>query len=263
MVKLMLSHGADPNLPELDAAYGTALFEACRRWDVECVTLLLEAGANANAEVDSSGCCLSQIVDYEKWGNHPARECTMLLREHGAVDPPWSHSVQQRKEILKCEANDPFEKRWESGYSDFHNFLSDTEDLDAYVARCGNERIASRAYENAYSDDPQFARRLLFHGVDPNRRDWLGRTVMHHCAEEGNTDMAKFYLEQGGKLDVVDVHDSTTPLGYAARNGHLAMTKMLLENGADPTLPLDREWGRPIEYAQVGGHSEIVELLRS
>jgi len=45
IVKAMLSHGADPNLPYQDT---TPLIHAVRRCDLETVLVLLSAGANPN-----------------------------------------------------------------------------------------------------------------------------------------------------------------------------------------------------------------------
>ena len=59
MVRLLLAHGADPNLAEHCAGSGRALFEAATRHDIEMMKLLIAHGANADAYVDSSGNCLS------------------------------------------------------------------------------------------------------------------------------------------------------------------------------------------------------------
>src|SRR6267143_2715214 len=53
IVRLLLQHGADPNMPEDLASDGRALFEACCANHLEVAELLLERGANPNAGLDS------------------------------------------------------------------------------------------------------------------------------------------------------------------------------------------------------------------
>ena len=56
IVRYLLDHGADPNLREGRACpMGSALMAASVNNDVEMARTLLEAGADANAEIDSSG----------------------------------------------------------------------------------------------------------------------------------------------------------------------------------------------------------------
>ncbi len=59
VVRLLLKHGADPNLAEHCADRGAALYEACCRQDLETAKLLIEHGAY----VDSSGVCLSNVAE--------------------------------------------------------------------------------------------------------------------------------------------------------------------------------------------------------
>src|SRR6267143_7002720 len=59
IVRLLLEHGADPNLPEELAPDGLALYWACCKNHLEIAELLLQHGANPNAGVDSSECCLT------------------------------------------------------------------------------------------------------------------------------------------------------------------------------------------------------------
>src|SRR4029078_3350357 len=55
MVKLLLDHGADPNLPEHGAPRGHALWVAVYNRYREVARLLVEHGADPNAMVESSG----------------------------------------------------------------------------------------------------------------------------------------------------------------------------------------------------------------
>ena len=55
MVKLLLDHGADPNLPEEGAPRGHALWDAVYHERREMARVLVEHGADPNAMVESSG----------------------------------------------------------------------------------------------------------------------------------------------------------------------------------------------------------------
>src|SRR5206468_1885827 len=59
IVRILLEHGADPNLPEDCAPDGAALYWACCKNHLDIAELLLEHGANPNAGFDSSECCLT------------------------------------------------------------------------------------------------------------------------------------------------------------------------------------------------------------
>ena len=261
MVELLLSKNADPNLPERDAADGRALFEACRHWNTKIVRMLLEAGANPSAEIDSSGCCLSQIVDHQKWQNSPARACTELLREHGAVDPPWSHSKEQQLEMLNADDLSPVQRNWDSGWANFLLHINSVEVLEKYVERLGTDQIKTLAYEFVPVKNPSLVEKMLECGLEPNRRDWQGRTAMHACAESGATETAKLLLNRGAELNAIDVLHQTSPLGYAAISGQTEMAKWLLDNGASRELSASPEWAAPIAYARLHENSETEAVI--
>src|SRR5262249_21989291 len=63
IVKLLLAHGADPNLPEDGIApEGHALYSAVANRHYEVAKLLLEHGAIPNPEVESSADALSRAI---------------------------------------------------------------------------------------------------------------------------------------------------------------------------------------------------------
>ena len=85
IVRLLLEHGADPNIPEDLATQGAALYLACCRNHLEVAELLLEHGANPNAGMDSSGCCLTIGMIYHGDQAKPLQE---LLRRHAPTRLP-------------------------------------------------------------------------------------------------------------------------------------------------------------------------------
>ncbi len=75
MTRLLLAHGADPNLPEEGAPRGLSLWIAVNDRQREIVELLFAHGADPNAPAESSGTPMSQAKRYP--------ELAELLRTHG------------------------------------------------------------------------------------------------------------------------------------------------------------------------------------
>jgi ankyrin repeat protein len=75
MTRMLLEHGADPNLPEEGAPRGASLLIAGSDRQREIARMLLAHGADPNAEVDSSGTPMERSA-----GDHELLE---LLRRHG------------------------------------------------------------------------------------------------------------------------------------------------------------------------------------
>ena len=83
-----------------------------------------------------------------------------------------------------------------------------------------------------------------------NHRDWLGRTSLHVHAAYGDLDTVRLLCEHGADLDPIDVHSSTSPLGYAARCGQVEVVDYLLSRGANPRPVEDRPWCWPRALAE-------------
>lgn len=237
IVEMLLEFGADPNWPTTNGAHGSALFTATANWQHDIMQLLLEAGANPNAGLDSTGCCLSVLVDHKKWGNHPAREAYDLLIEHGAIDPDNIDFAKLPQKIV--EEVEPI------------HWMETVESFDRWAKHYGTDRLKdlwwglgphSRTNRDAMET-------LIGYGHDINRTDWWGRTLLQADAAEGMLDRVKMLIELGADIHLIDVQSRTNALGYAARQGRVEMVKFLLEQGADknPDVP---EWAKPLRYAE-------------
>ncbi|HEV3345334.1 MAG TPA: ankyrin repeat domain-containing protein, partial [Pirellulales bacterium] len=162
IVRLLLEHGADPNLPENAAPRGLALYEACRGNHLEVAELLLKHGADPNAGVDSSECCLAIGETYHGKQAKPLQE---ILRRHGAYKPSYHMSVAETKQAIR------------DGHEVVRDLLGnvlgsgDTELLDLYL---DSEPGVTDRMDNwpgvHYPRSPALIRNLLARGLDPNRR---------------------------------------------------------------------------------------------
>ena len=267
IVRLLLERGADPNLPEDAAPGGRALFEACVGNHLEIARLLLGHGANPNAGTDSNECCLTigRICHGDQ-----AKPMQALLRQYGAYMPPYKMDVQQMEQAIR----------------DGHEVVRHEEFLGNVVAK-RNAKLLDLYLDSdptvpqrmqigggvTYPRSPASVRRLLERGLDPNRPDWLGKTFLHGCAENGDRSVAAVLLDAGADINARDLELKATPLAAAVRSWceeqdpkqaeqRRRMAEFLLKRGAATHLPGDEPWATPLAWATRHGNDGIVELLK-
>lgn len=263
MVRLLLKHGANPNLSEHCAANGKALFEASARNDIEMMELLIEHGAHADAYVDSSGNCLS----IAQQGGEREQEAIDLLKKHGSMPGEWEIDTEDKvAAALEDEQFLPNRDMWSSILNQILA-LDNVVLLDKYVARFGTDDIENLNPSNGWRipKSKEMLAKLLEYGTDINARDWNGRTFLHHSAHHENPTVAEFLVEAGIDIDAVDHQSGTTALGLAAWNGSLPVVDFLLGVGANPSLPTDPTWAwaLPMSFAIEQGHKDVVKRLES
>jgi ankyrin repeat protein len=255
LVRFLLERAADPNLPEPEIApQGAALHAAIQGKHYEIVKLLLEHGANPNAAVESSGNCMSMA----KWSGAP-KEIIDLIASYGGVRTPelvcHDNDLETLAQMLSANPDLPLQEQFgnpEMMKLILHyqpDLLRRSPDLTPW-------------WSLATPKNPEFAKWLMERGLDPNRRNWLGITLLHRCAAKGEIETAQVCMDFGADINVVETDSSSTPLGCAARTGKKEMVEWLLEKGADASAPQDEPWARPIEWAKRRGHQEIVHVLQ-
>jgi ankyrin repeat protein len=257
IVELLLSRGADPNLPEEGIApHGHALYSAAANGHLAIARALLEHGAFPNPEVESSGDALSRAISN---ADQPMIE---LLCSHGAARPlhlmAYYGDVQTAAAVLAASpalADDPdaLVNAAGEGHEAFVRLLLRYQpDLPRRVEFPGWS-VGARTRE---------LNELLFeHGMNASQPDWLHVTPLHHFAKNGNIEAAAQFLDHGADLHARDEDLSSTPLGWAAKSGQLEMAQLLLQRGARPNLPDDPPWATPLAWAERRGHREVADLL--
>jgi ankyrin repeat protein len=269
IVRLLLEQGAEPNRPEEAAPDGRALFGACCGNHLDVAQLLLEHGANPNAGMDSSGCCLTIAEVYHGARAKPLQQ---LLRSYGAYTPPYQMSVPEMKRAIRTG----------------HEVIRDGEFLGNLMRKRNVELL--ELYFDADSTVPKrmtcwsgvlyprsaaLVRKLLAHGLDPNRPDWLGKTFLHACADNGDRSVAAVFLDAGADINARDLEFNETPLAAAVRCGQgckeedrpqLAqrrrrMVEFLLKRGAATNLPDDEPWATPLAWARKLSIPDLEALL--
>jgi ankyrin repeat protein len=266
MVKLLLDHGADPNLPEDGARVGVALWTAVYLDQPAMVRLLLEHGANPNTSPESSGNAMM----------HARRNPGILelLLQYGAKEE--SRPFGEIERLIEERRLEELEKRlretglisqqaeacWGEGILAGPANGRDLELIEVLM-RCG-ARVPDvtkwgRSYYFKHAD---VARYLLDHGMNPNHQSWQEVTLLHDMAHEGSVEKARLLLDHGAKVDAIDGEYRSTPLGFAARWNQREVALLLIESGADVNRAR-ADWARPIAWARRKGHLRMVELLRT
>jgi ankyrin repeat protein len=256
LVKLLLERGADPNEPEPGIApNGGALHAAIGGKHYEVVKLLLEYGADPNQAVESSGNCLAMA----KWSGAP-REIIELIASYGGVRSVelvcHDGDVETLAQMLHANPNLSIDERL------------DNPQIMRVILRYQPDILKRTPdptpwWSLATPKTPDFARWLMERGLDPNRPNWLGITLLHRCAAKGDIEIAQVCLEFGADINALETDSSSTPLACAARLGKKEMVEWLLKQGANPNLPEDEPWALPVEWARRRDHHEIVDLFQT
>jgi RNA polymerase sigma factor (sigma-70 family) len=256
IVKLLLEHGADPNLPEEGIApKGHALHSAVCNGHYEIVKLLLEHGAYPNVEVESSADTLSAALGEAGYSTVRNQQMVDLLCSYGAARPVH----------LLAHCND-----LQTAAAVFAANPALADDTDALGSAGGHEafiRLMLRYQPDlpkrrAIGGGTREITELLFqHGMNPNHPNWLRITPLHYFAESGDVQNAAIFIEHGADVNAREEEFCSTPLGWAARCGKRHMVELLLRHGAKPNLPDDLPWATPLAWATRRGHEEIVRVL--
>ncbi len=265
IVRLLLEHGADPNIAEGDAPDGLALYLACAGNHLEIARLLLEHGANPNAGLDS---CMHCVNITRVYYGEQAEPLEQLVRRHGAYTQPYHMSVRQMTQAIRDRHDVTRQPEFLGNLMGKRNAKLLDLYLDSdptFVERMGDAL--------AYPWSAALTRRLLARGLDPNRPDWLGKTFLHACAARGDRSIAAVFLEAGADINARGLEFNETPLAAAVRSGlgskepELAhrrrrMVEFLLKRGARANLPDDEPWATPLAWARKLGLADIEEILR-
>jgi ankyrin repeat protein len=63
---------------------------------------------------------------------------------------------------------------------------------------------------------------------DTSARNKMGRTPLHHSAQEGYPDVCEYLLQREAELESLD-EDHSTPFLLAAHFGHVNVMKLLIQ----------------------------------
>lgn len=269
IVAKLLEAGADPNQPEEDGPDGRALFEACWRNQYDVAEMLLSYGANPNAGLDSSGCCLTICEHAHGKRSKPLQE---LLRKYGAFLPPYMMSKKELKKAI--QHGDPAVDHEEMLGSVIEKGDSELFELYRTVKPTFVQNL-QHWNGLTYPNSSKLIKRLFEYGLDPNQRDWLGKSFLHICAAKHDVRNALVFIKAGADVNARDLEYQETPLATAIRievrhdprapeeiaSDRYAMVKCLLRHGSSVSLNADKPWSSPKSLVRKRGFREIESLL--
>ncbi len=289
VLRRLLDLGLDPDertqvghIAEQTWSAGGPLFQAVILNRIEMARLLLERGADPNANVWTSGSPASRAYD----ARNP--EMIALIKHHGGwLDPGaagYARQTEIARKMLAGEIDPHLEPNDFSGRTVAEQLLwGGASALCADIVRMALEHI------DWTPDDPRWfwmlwrpvpghedytvrqqaeccdCFRLILARCGPHHRaaDY-GQTMLHETVSRDHgvgVQLATILLDAGARLDVRDDLLKSTPLGWACRWGRIAMVKLFLARGADPIEADAEPWATPSAWAEKMQRPEIVELL--
>lgn len=219
-----------------------ALHRACLSGAGNAVKLLLEAGAEPNAQTNTGWTAV-----------HAAASNNMLAGEDPATGELWRKSAILG---MVLEAGGDATARDEEGWTPLHAAAA-----NAYTA-----------WRQSDADTINRLQMLIDAGADPNARDAQGRTPLHWASWQGYYRFAGGVMQTGGHLvDLLVANGAEvgardergrTPLHYAADMGYDQVIVALLRAGADPQAT-DREGNSAVDLAKAKALHRSARLLQA
>ena len=203
IVKMLLDGGA--NINAQGGFYGNALQAACERGSKEIVELLLDGGANINAQGGSFETALQAACQ------RGSKEIVKMLLDRGA-------------------------------------------DINVQGGHFGNALQATY-----FRNSTEIVKMLLDGGADLNiQGGWDGNALQAAC-ERGSKEIVKMLLDGGANINAQG-GSCHTALQAACQRGSTEIVKLLLDRGAD--INIQGGWyGNALQAACLRDSEEIVELL--
>uniref|UniRef100_A0A4W6ER57 Euchromatic histone-lysine N-methyltransferase 2 n=1 Tax=Lates calcarifer TaxID=8187 RepID=A0A4W6ER57_LATCA len=227
-VLLMLMEGIDPTYQPDSQNRRSALHAAAQRGLLEVCYMLVQAGAQVDAQdKDLRTPLLEAIIN-----NHI--EVARYLIQNGAC----VYHVEDGYTGLHHAAK--------LGNLEIVNMLLETGQVDVNAQDSGGWTPIIWAAEHKHVD---VIKALLNRGADVTINDKELNVCLHWAAYAGNVDIAELVLNSGCSLASVNMHGDT-PLHIAAREGYLECVTLFLSRGADIDI-MNREGDTPLTLARV------------
>ena len=234
-VALLLEAGADKDLADFEGT--TALQLAAQNDAVEIVRLLLEAKTKVDKAVDDSNLQKAVRVAVEKGHSEVAKLLLVACVDRHVTDSDertaLNLAVEETAEVL----------------------------LEAQADKGAKPLLVAAAKGHS-----EVVKLLLETGLEKDLATPYEKTALRLAVENGHVEIVRLLLEAKGKSAKFKVHkyaaayDLDKALLVAAAKGHSEVVKLLLEAGADDDLATPCEQ-TALELAVENGHVEVVRLL--
>jgi ankyrin repeat protein len=233
IVLLLLSCGADPNVPEVaqnsEASIDTPLLLAVQRNYTEIAAALLRRGARTDIEYTYAG----KVADIAR--ENACRQMQLLIRFSEMIgDVNSTRNSDSQPLIAACVSGD----------------VAEVEALLMLGADVNIKDINGRTplHLACVNNRPRVAEQLIKAGASIEERTFKGRTPLFEAVVAGNELCLDVLVKAGADVNARDGRRKT-PLIVAVRTGRLDYLSYLLRAGADPTLR-DNLGRTPMIWAQ-------------
>jgi ankyrin repeat protein len=281
IVRLLLDLGADVDerlmlneLEEPTPSWGTPLWYAALAGQHDIAELLLDRGADPNANVYASGWPLRNA-----WG-HKDDSVKRLLLARGAKPQPYmvaeAHDVDEARRLLETDASERLASELAWSAAD-HGCPAIVElVLQRLNWPAGDPKwhwILIQPIRGVGTNHPDHEGHfkcmamLLRHGIDANVSRF-GQTTLHFAAARhgdlSGAERARFaamLLDHGARLDLRDDLLKSTPLGWACRWGRKELVELLIARGAPVNEPDAEPWATPVAWAEKMKQDAVLAVL--
>ncbi|KAH8704430.1 ankyrin repeat-containing domain protein [Phaeosphaeriaceae sp. PMI808] len=236
LMKLLLDRGANVNAQ--GGHYGNALQAASEEGDEELVKLLLDRGANVNAQGGHYGNAL-QAASY---GGH--ERIMKLLLDSGANVNARGGRYGNALQAASYGGHERTVKL----------LLDNGANVNAQDGIYGNALQAA-----SYRAHEQTMKLLLDRGANVNAQGGHYGNALQAASNGGHERTVKLLLDSGAKVNAQGGHYGNA-LQAASCGGHKRITKLLLDSGANVNAQ-GGHYGNALQAASNGGHERTVKLL--
>ncbi|KAI0188989.1 ankyrin repeat-containing domain protein [Xylaria flabelliformis] len=260
IVKYLLDHGADPNVPPCRKDGNTALHYAVDNKNLTMVRLLMKFGARITPPDPRAKTTLLETLC-----NRISKP--MLRKERELFEFLWDKGAnvnhlrpEKRPDLWSPVLSVLIEKS--ADHDLIRRMLNTDSDVNEAETRYYTAIQAAATVGNL-----ELVKELYSRGARINAPAvyWSGRTALQAACsqEEINTELITFLLDNGADINAkAGVIRGLTALQGAAIEGHVGLASLLLERGADVNAPPATSGGRTaLEGAAEHGRLDMVQLL--
>lgn len=234
IVRFLLDHGADPNLPGQPV-----LHVAASRGNAQIVNLLLKAGADPNALDEHS----TAPLDLATFGGQEEIARLLLIKGANVNEDHWPNGRSLLHELCTKGPARMIPLLIEFGADPVRPDRFGETPLDLALAN-KNEDAVEALLKLARQREP------LQLAAD---------SAMENAVVRGYTEVARILVERG--LDVNGLtRQGSTYLGDASFKQQMSMVRLLLAKGANVQLR-GRSGGTALHDAALGGRAAVIDLL--
>jgi ankyrin repeat protein len=204
----------------------TPLHWAAERNNAELAGLLLDAGADLNAEVSWGMTPLAWAA------NMGSRDVAGIFLAHGAGPQlnMWCAAGLGMLDVVESFFDGPNRLKPNAGQTrsrDLGGNWGTTAPPESY-----HELVSEAFYIAARNGHVEVAKFLLGKGAEIDQRGFFGASGLHWAAINGHKAMVEFLIGHGADLTLRDQHFQATALGWAMEGKQEEIAEMLRAKGA-------------------------------